>query len=153
MASGPGHAVLTHTIRVALPPERAIRLFTPAGERLWVEHWKPFFPGGDPPDDGDAPGTVFATSADGHETTWVVIERSDDERAYARVTPGVWAGLVRVRCRANGASASLAEVTYDMTALTDDGRVHVTRFAERYPTAIGEWERLIADVIATGRAG
>src|SRR5262245_3621653 len=53
-----GHQVVcTGTVRVELPPRRAIELFTPSGERTWVEGWDPVFPAGE--GEGEtAPGSV-----------------------------------------------------------------------------------------------
>src|SRR5690348_5713399 len=100
--------VYTHSFHIALPPERALRLFTPVGERAWVSHWDPRFPAGES-GDGSAPGTVFLTG----DTHWVVIDRDEDRVRYARVTPGVRAGTVEVRIAADG-EGSRADVTYDM---------------------------------------
>jgi hypothetical protein len=104
----------SHSVHVPLPPERAMYLFTPAGERLWAPHWEPRFPGGEH-GDGTAPGTVFLTG----DTHWVVVDRTPDRVRYARVTPGVRAGTVEVVLRADG-EATIADVTYEMTSFADD---------------------------------
>ena len=104
----------SHTLRVPLPPDRALHLFTPVGERAWAPGWDPVFPAGEA-GDGAAPGTVFLTGA----STWVVVDREPDRVRYARVLPGVRAGTVEVRLRADGPDA-LADVTYETTALSDE---------------------------------
>jgi hypothetical protein len=106
--------VHSHTLRVPLPAERALHLFTPVGERAWAPGWDPRFPAGEQ-GDGGAPGTVFVTG----ESTWIVVDREPRRVRYARVTPGVRAGTVEVRIRPDGAHA-LADVTYETTALGDD---------------------------------
>jgi hypothetical protein len=123
----------SHSISVALPPERAMHLFTPAGERLWVSHWEPRFPAGEH-GDGSAPGTVFLTG----DTHWVVVDRTPDRVRYARVTPGVRAGTVEVVLRPDG-EGTLADVTYDITPLAGD---------DDFEPAIHEWEPAIAAAIA-----
>ena len=116
-------------VRVALPPDAAIELFTPEGERTWVAGWDPTYPGGD---DG-----VFVTGA----TTWVTVERSERVRRYARVTPGVQAGTVSVRCEPDGAG-TVATVGYELTALGPGA--DLAAFADRYADLMAEWEREIA---------
>jgi Polyketide cyclase / dehydrase and lipid transport len=126
---------LTGTINVPLPPDEALALFTPAGERAWAPGWDPRYPAGE----DTAPGTVFTT----HEhTVWVIAHRTPTSMRYARITPGVHAGTVEVRCEAAG-SATRVHVTYDLTTLGDP--TALDRFAAGYDAMLAEWERLIAD--------
>jgi hypothetical protein len=125
--------IYSHSVRVPLPPERAMHLFTPVGERLWAPHWEPRFPAGED-GDGSAPGTVFLTG----DTHWVVVDRTPDRVRYARVTPGVRAGTVEVVLRADG-GATVADVTYDMTPLAE---------GDTFEPAIHDWEPAIAAAIA-----
>jgi hypothetical protein len=141
-AESPSRAILHGTVRVALPPEQAMHRFTPVGERAWVAGWDPMFPAGER-GDGAALGTVFVTEAEGRRTLWVVAERTEDLVRYARVTPDVWAGTVEVRCRADGAG-TVAEVTYDLTALGEAGRAELQAFARGYADYLREWQRLLA---------
>ena len=130
--------IYSHSVRVPLPPERAIHLFTPVGERLWVAHWEPRFPAGEE-GDGSAPGTVFLTG----DTHWIVVDRTPDRVRYARVTPGIRAGTVEVAVRPDGAGAdgagAIADVTYAMTSFAGD---------DANDPAIHEWEPAIAAAIA-----
>jgi hypothetical protein len=123
----------TCPVFVALPPEEALHLFTPAGEREWVPHWAPEFPAGEH-GDGAAPGTVFLTG----DTHWVVVDRAADRVRYARVTPGVRAGTVEVRVAPHEGGA-LAEVTYEMTAIAPD---------DHFEPALHDWEPAIAAALA-----
>ena len=134
---------LAHTTRVPLAFEEAMRCFTPMGERAWVEGWDPAFPAGEPAagDDGDAPDTVFITHG---ETIWVVAERGEALVRYARVTPGVMAGTVTVRCAPDG-EATAAEVTYVLTALGPEGEPRLEALADGFPAYIDGWSRAIAD--------
>ena len=89
------HRRLTGRIQVPLPPGEAFRLFTPRGEQDWAHGWHPHFPA--QAADDTEPGTVFETSAHGHHTIWVVMDRQPGKRiSYARVTPGDQAGTVTV---------------------------------------------------------
>jgi hypothetical protein len=121
-----------YTVRVALPPERALHYFTPAGERDWAPGWDPAFPAGEHAD-GAAPGTVFLTG----ESVWIVVDREACRVRYARVTPGVRAGTIEVRLRPHGES-TLVDVVYDTTAL--DG--------EPFDPGIADWEDAISAAIA-----
>jgi hypothetical protein len=124
--------IYTHSFNIALAPEHALKLFTPAGERAWAAHWDPHFPAGES-GDGAVPGTVFLTG----DTHWVVIDRDADRVRYARVTPGVRAGTVEVRLVADG-EGTRADVTYDITAIAPD---------DDFDPAIHEWESAIARAI------
>jgi hypothetical protein len=130
---------LSHTTRVPLGLEQAMRCFTPEGERDWVHGWDPRYPAGPVDGDGDAPDTVFTT----HGTTWVVVERAEALVRYARVTPGESAGTVTVRCTPDG-EATAVEVTYALTALAPAGEARLEELADGYPAHIDGWAREIA---------
>jgi hypothetical protein len=129
------HVRRTGEVRVALPPDQAILKFTAEGEREWAPGWAPEYPAGD----ADAPGTVFTTH--GGSTIWVILERTPLTAAYARVTPGASAGTVSVALRPDGED-TIAEVTYDLTAL-DDADEQLEHFAAGFDEMMEEWERLI----------
>jgi hypothetical protein len=123
------------TITVPLPPEQALALFTPEGERAWAPGWDPQYHS----------DTVFTTAHGDAETIWVALETGvADSVRYARVTPGAHAGTVEVRCHADGT----AHVTYDLTPLSPGALDH---FASRYETMLAEWERRIAAACMTSR--
>jgi hypothetical protein len=130
-------AILTGAVQVPLPPDQALTLFTPAGEREWVPGWDPAFPAGD----DTSPGTTFLTH---EQTVWVVADRTPDSMRYARVTPGVHAGTVEVRCEP-AAGTTRAHVTYDLTALGDPATLE--HFAAGFDAMLAEWERMIAAAV------
>jgi len=128
---------------VALAAADAIGLFTPEGERAWVPGWDPAYPAGVPSED---PGTVFVTISLGVETTWVVLEidRPATTAAYARITPGHHAGVVRVGCADAATGHSTVAVAYDMTLLGNDP-VGLDAYAEsRFELMMQEWSDAIA---------
>jgi hypothetical protein len=128
---------------VALPATDAIGLFTPEGERAWVPAWDPTYPGGQPREDS---GTVFVTDSGGVETTWVVLEidRHGATAAYARITPGHHAGIVRVACADNASGYSTVTVAYDMTLLSDD-LSELDAYAEgSFELMMQEWSDAVA---------
>jgi hypothetical protein len=128
---------LSRTVDVPLPPERALLLFTPAGEREWVPGWEARFPAGE----DTAPGTTFLTH---EQTVWVIADRTPHSMRYARVTPGVHAGTVEVRCEGAG-SVTRAHVAYDLTALGDPAVLE--RFAAGFDAMVADWGRLIAGAL------
>ena len=141
----------TVTVTVPLAPERAMPLFTARGERLWVPGWEAGFPAGEPLGD-EVEGTVFVTAADDRTTIWVVAARSDRSVRYVRTTPGIWAGSVDVRQRgADAGERTAVDVTYDLTALSDEGARELTRFAAAFEREIGQWEDLIREALVAGR--
>ena len=125
------------TVRVELPPAEAMELFTAAGERRWVEGWAPQFPSGDEREDR---GAVWLTEG----TTWVIAAHEQLSATYARVAPGVSAGLVEVRCEPAPGGATLAHVRYDVTALNPGQGPELERFAADYDAFLAEWEQAIA---------
>jgi hypothetical protein len=133
-------------VAVALPPERAMFLFTAAGERLWAPGWEPAFPAGEQED----AGSVFVTASGGVETFWVIVERGESSVRYARVAPGMSAGTVEVRLRADG-DGTLAEVAYDLTALSEEGDEALAKLESGYDEFLGEWRDAIAAAVSTGR--
>ncbi len=135
---------LQGTIHVALPPDHALSLFTPQGECEWVPDWDPAFPGGEATDE---PGTTFVTQHRGSPTLWVIADRTESSMRYARVRPGIHAGMVEVRCEPDEAeTGTRVEVTYDLTALGDDEAV--ARFGSRFDAMLTHWEHLIAVALA-----
>jgi len=130
------------SLRVALSPAEAFRLFTATGERAWVDGWEPSFP--DPVADDAAAGTVFETAAGGHRATWIVVDRDGDRRIrYARVVTGRDAGTVEVRLAPAGDETEVT-VTYQLTALTPAGARWLDAFAADYPAFLRSWEETLA---------
>jgi len=78
------------------------------------------------------------TAAHDRDTIWVVLDRGDNAVRYARITPGHLAGTVEVRLRDGE-----AEVTYDLTALTDEAQRKLEHFAAGYDAFLAEWERAL----------
>ncbi len=128
---------------VALPAADAIGLFTPEGERAWVPGWDPAYPDGQPSED---PGTVFVTLSLGVETTWVVLEidRPTATAAYARITPGHHAGVVRVGCTDAATGRSTVLVVYDMTLLDTDPAELDAYSEDRFELMMQEWSDAVA---------
>lgn len=129
---------LSGVVPVPLPPEEAFRLFTPEGERAWAHGWEPRYPAGG--GEKAEVGTVFLTD----DTIWTVLRHEPGrEIEYSRVTPGERAGRVTVRCEADGPGSTLATVTYDLTALSEDANAAVETFADGYQAYLEHWRAAI----------
>lgn len=135
------------TVDVPLPASEAFQLFTPEGERRWVEGWAPEYPSrarsaGHPPT--VAPGLVFTVGKESGASTWIVTrcDAAGAEAAYAYVLPGHRAVLVEVAVAERGRE-SRATVTYHMTSLSPAGDGFVEAFADDYEAFLQEWEDAI----------
>jgi hypothetical protein len=132
--------------RLDLPTAEAFKLFTAAGERLWVPGWSPEILGPLP----QAPGLVFLTGEGVERTIWTVIE-SDPARGrarYSRVTPASRAGTVTVEVSPAEGGCHV-EVAYDLTALDPDGAASLDAYApERFAEMLEHWRALIEDLLA-----
>lgn len=134
-------------VQVALPPERALQLFTPSGERAWAPGWDPHFPSGE--EDDTAPGTVFVTRAHGVYTVWVVTERAADRMAYSRVAPETWGGTVSILCR-QAIDGTEIEVAYDTTSLSEAGDIELRQWAASFDDYLQQWQSWIGEMVGAG---
>lgn len=131
-------------VRVAAPPEEAMALFTPEGEKLWVPDWLPTYLH---PADGEfARGLVWTTTHGGETTLWTVarFEEAGREVEYLRVTPGSRMGGVEVRCDGFEDGVTRVEVRYVLTGLSPAGNIELEELDAGYDAMLEEWEELIA---------
>jgi hypothetical protein len=135
----------TGQVTVALPLQEALRLFTPEGERDWVDHWAPRYAEDHP--DHTGPGTVFTTDVGGTATIWVIADRRPDGYRYVRVAPGHSAGTVTVSGTAIGDATSVVTVSYDLSALSAVGRDALTTMADGFAGLLSGWESAIAGLL------
>jgi hypothetical protein len=148
----PAELVRSGTLRVALPPDQALELFTAEGEKRWAPGWQPRFV--TPPDGTPAVGGVWLTEQDGQEVIWRVqrFDRAAREVEYLRITPGNRVVTVQVALRPDGADSRVT-VTYRVIAIAEAGRRYAEAYtAESYAAMLREWERLIAAHLASGAA-
>jgi hypothetical protein len=137
----------TVTITVPLAADEAMPLFTARGERRWVDGWEPKFPAGEPAEEDE--GTVWITTAGDRFTFWVVAAKDADCVRYGRTTPGYTAGTVEVRVRSSDARETQLDVTYDLTAVTEEGSAELDDFASGFHEEIGSWEGLIRRLVSS----
>jgi hypothetical protein len=144
----PDEVVRTGAVRVALPPDEALELFTAAGEERWVPGWRPVYV--TPPDGAPVEGGIWLTEQEGEQTIWRVqrFDRAERAAEYLRVTPGNRLAVVEVLCAAD-AGGTIATVTYRVVPLGDPGRRWLEGMDEAgYAAMMAEWERLIAAHLA-----
>ena len=135
----------TGDFTLRLPPEKALRLFSPEGEKHWVQGWEPEYL--HPAHPSTAPGTVFRTSHGGEETLWLILsyDPAQGEAEYVRVTPGSRMGTVRVRCRREG-EGSRVIVTYALTGLSPAGNAVLSDLTpQKYTDMLAKWKAEIVE--------
>jgi hypothetical protein len=138
------HLSQSHTIRIPARVERAFMFFTPAGEELWVDGWRPRYHW---PEDGSTrAGMVFGTGEGDTATLWTLVDfdREHHRFRYARVTPALRSVLVEVRCRAAGIGATDIQVSYTLTGLNPAGDTSLDAFEPpHYAAMIDGWREAI----------
>jgi hypothetical protein len=141
----PTHIQSTHRIVVEAPAARCFMFFTPAGEELWVDGWRPSYL--HPSNGRTEAGMVFTTGSGDESTIWMLVD-FDLERLrsrYARCTPGSRTGLVEVACRALDDQRTEVTVSYALTALSPAGEEVLRGFeGERFVEMIDGWAQAIA---------
>ncbi|MCG3120937.1 MAG: hypothetical protein ALAOOOJD_03858 [bacterium] len=138
------HVRRSHAIVLNGPPEVVFPLFTPVGEKLWVEGWNPGFL--HPTSGATQEGMVFVTGHNEETTYWslVKLDANGYVARYARVTPASRFGFVEVACEATGNGHTRATVTYTYTALTESGNRFIDEFtAESYGQMIDSWQQKV----------
>jgi hypothetical protein len=141
----PSHVHASHRIEVDLPVERGFMLFTPAGEALWVDGWRPTYL--HPADGRTQAGMVFTTGEGDALTIWMLadFDRHAHRSRYVRCTPGSRTGFVDVACRAIHGRRTEVTVSYTLTALSAQGCEVLAEFeGERFAAMIDGWAKEIA---------
>jgi hypothetical protein len=132
---------VTGSFTLPCDPLIALPLFTPEGERAWVEEWAPTYLSGAT----DEVGAVWTTATHSH-TTWVTVVRTDDRVKYARVSDNGTAGLVDVRCLAADGDATV-QVTYDLTATSTAGLSWLQHFVAGFDGMLEQWRNLTLPLV------
>ena len=147
----PLHISRKGVLTVELGMEETLELFTPEGERRWVEGWRPEYlyrAGG-----GDEIDTVFRTRHGGEETLWIVLDHDREEgtAAYSRLTPGSRLGTVTVSVEGIDERSCWVEVCYEMTGLSPEGNAVLKALDDKtFRNMLDEWQARIAGALAVG---
>ncbi|MBN2341209.1 MAG: hypothetical protein JXX29_05400 [Deltaproteobacteria bacterium] len=122
-------------------PEVVFPLLCPVLEEEWVPGWSPEFVLSD---SGAAEEEcVFVTPGDPASSIWI-INRHEPERHYVemyKVTPAVTVGKLRIQLSDTADGETAAEVSYEYTALSDEGDQFIEAFTkDAYNTFMQDWE-------------
>lgn len=127
-----------------LSAARAFPLFSPEGERAWVEGWDPEILH---PENGSwSVDQVFRTRSDGRETTWIVTQLDPEKHTvkYWRVEGGDLAATVAVRCAEVERARTRVEVSYAFFALSHEGDAEIAAMSEpAFAEKMKNWKRAI----------
>jgi hypothetical protein len=140
----PRSVVLTGRVNVSASVERAFRIFSPLGEKLWVPGWDPelLFP----PSVVWEEGLIFRTSEETGEAVWIVtrLDVSAHRVVYHRVEPGRYVARVEVCCNALADDLSEATTTYSFVGLSDSGNDEIaTMTQDSYDAKMVRWTNWI----------
>ena len=139
------HLSAQGSLTVAMPVGQCQMLFTPAGEELWIDEWRPIYH--HPADGRTQAGMVFTTGTGPDHTLWALVDFERGPRHYARysrVTPALRSGFVEVSCEALAPQSSRVDVRYEMTALTPAGEASLQAYeAEPFSAMLEQWQRMI----------
>ncbi len=141
----PRHLHASHRIVVDGPLDQAFMWFTPAGEALWVDGWRPNYL--HPGDGRTEAGMVFTTGQGDELTIWTLadFDRAAHRSRYLRCTPASRTGFVEVRCAALDEARTEVWVSYTLTALNAAGERVLEGFeGERFAAMIDGWAQAIA---------
>ena len=137
------HKTAEKSLVLPIGVDEAFPLFTPEGERHWIEDWNPRYLY---PANGETIAGMVFTTGEGAETTyWTVIDYDHPNHAarYSRVTPGVRSVLVDVTCRAISMAETEVTVRYALTGLSETGNAMIEDFILGYDAMIEQWRLMI----------
>jgi hypothetical protein len=139
------HEKAKHRITLPIPADEALELFTPEGERLWIEEWNPRYL--HPANGETIEGMVFVTGEGPESTYWTMMDFDIVRHRvrYSRVTPGSRSTVVEVVCVPSGRQCHV-EVSYALTGMSEDGNALVDGFVgDAYAAMIEGWrEKIVA---------
>lgn len=136
------------SFRIAAPADAAFPLFTPLGEKQWIEGWDPeiVYPTGAEM----AEGMVWRTRDGDAELVWIVarFDPTAREVSYYRVDAGRSVVRIDVRCRPVGEETTETFVFYMHTALSQAGNDAIAAMTDAdYAAKLRSWEEAIAAAI------
>ena len=133
-----------HEIIVQRPASETFPLFTPKGEEAWVPGWNPTYVR---PETGETCEEMIFTTGEGDEKTfWTCLTWRPDRWhvRYLRLTPASRVAFVDVQCKPEEPGRTRVRVSYQVQALSDDGRSYLESLTEsQFAKSIDEWSDLI----------
>ncbi len=136
-------------LHINAPADVAFPLFGPVRESEWSPEWAPawIYPS-EPRQSSD--GAVFTTTLHAGVATWVMTHYDTETHTveYVNFIPGHRVTEISITVRPETATASIARVSYRLTALSQEGSALVTHFAKEFPGEGPHWEKAINDSIS-----
>lgn len=140
---------LTATIVLNGAIDDVFPLFSPEGEREWVNGWNPEVLR--PADHAWTEGMIFRTIADGCDEIWAVAEMSAAAHrvVYFRIEPNRLVARVEVSCRAFDATRTQATIQYSYTGLSSAGNASIEEWTDAaYRSKMDDWTSRIDALLA-----
>jgi hypothetical protein len=137
----PLHIERNGEFTLPLPLGHVFPLFSPEGERAWVEAWDPDYLYPDHP--SNAPGTLFRTTHGGEETLWLVLQYdpSHSTAHYGRFAPTSYLGTIHVHCQETAPGKTRVAISYSLTAITPAGNsVLAALTPDKFEAMLGDWQ-------------
>jgi len=131
-------------IVVPAPANTAFHFFTPLGEELWIDEWRPRYVY--PPDGKATAGMVFTTGEGPEFTIWQLLEFDPGRRhsRYVRTTPASRTGTVSVQATPLDPGHAEILVRYDMTALHADAAASLEQYRDpAFGRMMDDWQARI----------
>ena len=142
----------SHAIHLPAALHHVLPLFEPLGEKHWVHGWNPEMIY--PPSGIAQEGTIFTTRhADEPARIWIILtfEKEQAHIRYLNVLPHSHTSMIDVCCESDGTEATVAHITYTLTALTPQGNIYLDGFTQEYYQAwISSWETAITHYLLHG---
>lgn len=152
MRIGPPNRVSrSYTQSLCRPPGEVFPLLCPVRQVEWVNGWRPTLVLSE--SGGAELGCIFVTSGMPEDAIWIMTEFDEEGHRLAilKIIPGVVVGEIRVGLRDDGASGSLADITYAYTSLSEYGAQMLEGFTEEHFVSFMEtWENELNHFLATG---
>lgn len=130
--------------------DKVLPLFTPEGERAWVDAWdpKPVYPA----QKGVAfqANAVFRLNHNGEQSIWTIVEANLREHVaeYVYVIEGERLSRVRVQIEPLRGSRCRVHVRYVHTAVSEQGLHFIATVTEEaYAQKMKDWRRMVSAVI------
>jgi hypothetical protein len=128
------------SVTIAKPPNAAFALFDANGERRWDPSWSPSFVHGD----AYKSGSIFKTSHGGRVATWLIDGYDSRSNSVSYVVVREDRSIMKiVIALVPTGGGSRANVSYEITALNDDGKRDVGQFCTTFPERQAEWQTAI----------
>jgi hypothetical protein len=149
--SPPLRVLRSHTQQLNAPVAHVFPLLCPVREADWIEGWEPSLV---ITNSGVAePDCVFVTRDGSEDATWVITRHDPDEGALdlLKIVPDTVVTRIAIRLRPLDGGTCAADISYQLTALSDAAANRVAAFSEQYFSEfMVRWEQRLNHYLGTG---